>query len=273
MGDLHKKEKEMPSKYIKAWEEIFGEQERIKDILRQVRSGKTVKIPARILKRYGRRKSWYGKIILSRKGKIKSTNAAHINALKSILKSHLEPREKIECILKEENNQLTLYLSRPSYSIPEPENKGIDKPEEEPITDEKLGNFYILVSRFEKDLREFIKQRLGSGYVKRLRNEMPKLVEEWERLRKKDEEWGIEPEKDLINYATIGNYIEIIRRYSRLFTSSPQELSDVETKLRDFANYGRNPLMHCRTITYKKYFSAKSAIDYLKKWMERKTKT
>lgn len=197
---------------------------------------------------------------------------AHINALESILKSHLEPREKIECTLKEENNQLTLYLSRPSYSILEPENKGMDKPKEESITDEKLGNFYILVSRFEKDLREFIKQRLGSGYVKRLRNEMPKLVEEWERLRKKDEEWGIEPEKDLINYATIGNYIEIIRRYSRLFTSSPQELSDVETKLKDFANYGRNPLMHSRTITSKKYFSAKSAIDYLKKWMERKTR-
>jgi len=79
---------------------------------------------------------------------------------------------------------------------------------------------------------------------------MPKLVEEWERL-KKDEKWGIEPEKDLINYATIGDYIDIIRRYSRLFTGNLRELSDVETKLRDFANYGRNPLMHCRTITRK----------------------
>ena len=78
---------------------------------------------------------------------------------------------------------------------------------------------------------------------------MPKLVGEWEHRRKTDEEWGIEPEKDLINYATMSDYFEIIRRYSRLFTRSSQERSDVETKLRDFANYGRNPLMHCRTIT------------------------
>jgi len=261
----------MSSKYIKAWEEIFGGQEKIKDILERVRSGKTEKIPASILRRYGQRKSWYGKIILSREGVIKSTGAAHINALGRILQSHLEPEEKIECILREENNQLTLYLNRPLQPIPEQKIKGKDIREEKPITDEELGDFYILVSRFEKDLREFIKQRLGSGYVKRLKNEMPKLVEEWERLRKKDEEWGIESEKDLINYATIGDYIDIIRRYSRLFTSNPRELSDVETKLRDFANYGRNPLMHCRTITRKKYFSAKSAIDYLKKWMERKT--
>jgi len=189
------------------------------------------------------------------------------------LQSHIGPKEKIECIVREENGQLTLYLSRSSKSIPERNIKrkrpgGVG---EKRITDEELGDFYILVSHFEKDLREFIKQRLGSKYAKRLRNDMPKLVEEWEYLRKKDEEWGIEPEQDLINYATIGNYIEIIRRYSRLFTSSPQELSDVETKLRDFANYGRNPLMHCRTITPQKYFSAKAAVNYLKKWIERKT--
>ena len=259
----------MPSKYIKAWEEIFGGQERIKDALKRVRSRGTVEVPASILRRYGRRKAWYGKTVLSGEGIIKSTGAAHVNALGRILQSYLEPEEKIECIVREENGQLTLYLRRP---IPEPTTKR-EKPEkvkEERITDEELGDFYILVSRFEKGLREFIRQKLGKKYIKRLRKEMPKLVEEWERLRKKDEEWGIEPEKDLINYATIGNYIEIIRRYSRLFTCSPQELSDVETKLRDFANYGRNPLMHCRTVDQQKYYSAKAAINYLKKWMERR---
>jgi len=85
----------MPSKYIKAWKEIFEEQEKIKDILERVRSGKTEKIPASTLRRHGQRKSWYGKIILSREGVIKSTGAAHINALGRILQSHLEPEEKL----------------------------------------------------------------------------------------------------------------------------------------------------------------------------------
>lgn len=264
----------MPSKYVKAWDEIFGGQEGIKDVLKQVRSGGVIGVPAGILRRYGRRKGWYGRIVLSGKGVVKSTGAAHVNALGRILQSHIEPKEKIECVVREENGQLTLYLSRSSESIQKRkikrERRG-EESEEKGITDDDLGDFYILVSRFEKDLRKFIKQKLGSKYTKRLRNDMPKLVEEWEHLRKKDEEWGIEPEKDLINYATIGNYIEIIRRYSRLFTGSPQELSAVETKLRDFANYGRNPLMHCRTITLQKYFSAKAAVNYLKKWIERKT--
>ena len=253
----------MPSKYVKAWEEIFEGQGGVQEVLKRVRSGEIISVPADILRRYGRRKGWYGRVILSGEGIIKPASAAHVNALRSILQSHIGPKEKIECIVREENGQLTLYLSRTSESPPVP------KPEEKRITDEELGIFYIRISRFEKDLREFIKQRLGRSYIKRLRNDMPKLVGEWEHRRKTDEEWGIEPEKDLINYATMSDYFEIIRRYSRLFTRSPQERSDVETKLRDFANYGRNPLMHCRTITPQKYFSAKAAVDYLKKWMER----
>jgi len=259
----------MTSKYVKAWKEIFEGQGGVQEVLKRVRSGEIISVPADILRHYGQRKGWYGRVILSGEGIIKPASAAHVNALRSILQSHLGPKEKIECIVREENGQLTLYLSRPSPPIPGPKIKKGKKSEEERITDEELGDFYILVSRFEKDLREFIKQRLGRSYIKRLRIDMPKLIEEWEHLRKKDEEWGIKPEKELINYATIGDYIEIIRRYSRLFTGSPQERSDVETKLRDFANYGRNPLMHCRTITPQKYFSAKAAVDYLKKWMER----
>ncbi len=78
---------------------------------------------------------------------------------------------------------------------------------------------------------------LGHKYIKRLKNELPGLVEEWIKRRRLDEEWGIEPEKGLINYATIGEYILIIQKYSKLFVNNPQELAYVETKLRDFANF------------------------------------
>jgi len=42
---------------------------------------------------------------------------------------------------------------------------------------------------------------------------MTKLVEKWEHRRKTDEEWGIEPEKDLINYATM---IDYFRNYKKI---------------------------------------------------------
>ena len=141
---------------------------------------------------------------------------------------------------------------------------------EMPLTEQELGEFYLKVIHFEKELREFIKHMLGHKYIKRLKNELPGLVEEWIKRRRLDEEWGIEPEKDLINYATIGEYILIIQKYSKLFVNNPQELAYVETKLRDFANFGRNPLMHCRTINRQNIIICDAAIKFLRGWMSRK---
>jgi len=144
---------------------------------------------------------------------------------------------------------------------------------ETPLTEQELGEFYLKVSNFEKELRDFIKDMLGHKYIKRLKNELPGLVEGWMKRRKLDEEWGIEPEKELINYATIGEYILIIRKYSKLFVDNQQELAYVETKLRDFANFGRNPLMHCRTINRQNIILCEAAMKFLKGWMSRKARS
>ena len=65
--------------------------------------------------------------------------------------------------------------------------------------------------------------------------------------------------------------MQIIRKYSRIFAESNEELSTGITKLKDFTNYGRNPLMHCRTLDLKKYYTTEAAVDYLQEWIKRRT--
>lgn len=135
---------------------------------------------------------------------------------------------------------------------------------------EDLGAFYIMISSLERQLREFIKQKIGKGWMRRVRNELPDVAERWEEKKAKDEKWGIDPEEDLINYADLGDYVQIIKKFKRLFTDSDQNLSYITTRLVEWYNYGRNPIMHSRTVNMEKYYTTKSAIKYLEQWMSRK---
>ena len=135
----------------------------------------------------------------------------------------------------------------------------------------ELGDFYILVSSLERELREFIKKKLGKGWIKRIEKDIPNIVKNWEEKRKKDEEWGIEPEQDLMNYADLGDYIQIIKKFKRMFADSDEDLGDTITHLKIWYNQGRNPIMHSRTVNKQKYFTTKSAIEFLKQWMNRKS--
>ena len=141
------------------------------------------------------------------------------------------------------------------------------------LSPEDLGNFYLLISSFERELRGFIKEMLGKGWLKRLRNDLPSIVNRWKDREKRDKRWGINPEAELINYADSGDYIEIIRRYKRIFTESDDELSDVITQLKIFTNYGRNPLMHCRSLDQQKYYTTQSAVNFLREWIKRRCHT
>jgi len=141
------------------------------------------------------------------------------------------------------------------------------------LSPEDLGNFYLLISSFERELRGFIKEMLGKGWLKRLRNDIPSIVNRWKDREKRDKRWGINPEAELINYADSGDYIEIIRRYKRIFTESDDELSDVITQLKIFTNYGRNPLMHCRSLDQQKYYTTQSAVNFLREWIKRRCHT
>lgn len=132
---------------------------------------------------------------------------------------------------------------------------------------EELGDFYILISSFEKEIRELIKEKLGKGIYKRLKNELPHLISEWEKRKIMDQSWGIPPEKEMINYSLLTEYMEIIRKYKNMFTSGDEEMNMVLNQLKQFATFGRNPLMHCRTLTLQKYYTTISSVNYLKEWM------
>ena len=43
----------------------------------------------------------------------------------------------------------------------------------------ELGNFYILISDFERQLREVIKEKLGKGWIKRIENDLPNIFKNW----------------------------------------------------------------------------------------------
>lgn len=138
------------------------------------------------------------------------------------------------------------------------------------IDPEELGEFYFLVSNFERQLRDFLKEKLGKGWVKRIENDLSNIVNGWEEKRKKDERWGIDSEKDFMNYADLGDYIQIIKKYRNMFSNGDDELGEIITHLKIWYNHGRNPIMHARTVDKQKYYTTNSAIQFLLEWMSRK---
>lgn len=138
------------------------------------------------------------------------------------------------------------------------------------LTFEELGNFYIQVSKLERQLRQFIQKKLGKGWMKMIENDISNVAEGWKEKKQKDDYWGIEPEEDLMNYADLWDYIHIIEKYNRMFSDRNDELGEIITQLKIWYNQGRNPVMHSRTVDDQKYYSTMSAIQYLHKWMDRK---
>lgn len=136
---------------------------------------------------------------------------------------------------------------------------------------DELGVFYITVSSLERELREFIKEKLGKGWIKRIENDIPNVVKRWKEKEKRDAKWGIDPELDLMNYADLEDYIEIISKFDRMFADNDRDIGNITTQLEIWYNHGRNPLMHSRTVTRQKYDTARSAIDFLKQWMRRRS--
>jgi hypothetical protein len=265
------------SKYNEGWKKIFARVGGFKSVLNRVRRGEVVLIPANEIKRYGSRKNWVGggKVVLSREGVVGSAEkvAAHVRALKNVIPEHIFPGERIKCVIGYRSGQLTLSLRLVSAEVTPVSKVTLLTPEQTPITPslspEESGSFYLLISSFERELRNFIKEKMGKGWIKRLKRELPAIIEKWEKRKNADVKWGIEAEKQLINYADVTDYMQIVKRYGRIFTKSDEELSDVTTHLKDFANYGRNPLMHCRTLDQQKYYTTKSVIDFLKEWIKR----
>ena len=135
----------------------------------------------------------------------------------------------------------------------------------------ELGSFYIMISNFEIELRRFLQTKLGSNWMKILENELHEIPENWKKLERRDKRWGIEPEHNLMNYASFDDYVKIIEKHKRIFSDNAEDLGNILTKLKDWYNHGRNPLMHCRTVNRQKFDTAKSAIQFLEQWIKRKS--
>lgn len=138
------------------------------------------------------------------------------------------------------------------------------------LDSKELGDFYILVSSLERQLREFIKEKLGIGWMKRIENDFPDIARDWEEKSQRDKKWGIEPEKDLMSYADLGDYVQVIKKYKRMFSDGDEDLGSIIAHLQIWYNHGRNPIMHARTVNQQKYFTTKSAVEFLHEWMHRK---
>lgn len=216
-------------------------------------------------------------------------NKNKLNIKKTTIRSHLigmspnHPSSVHQPFLREKHPIFT-YLGGGNYSLNQDSFQIKEKITEDdvPIKDhsigvdtspivsdvEELGDFYVLISSFEKELRYSIRTKLGKGIYKKLEKEMPHLITEWKKRKKTDQKWGIPPEKDLINYSLLTEYMEILRKYKNMFTSGNEELSMVLNQLKQFATFGRNPLMHCRTLTLQKYYTTISSVNYLKEWLK-----
>ena len=139
------------------------------------------------------------------------------------------------------------------------------------LSSEERASFFLVVTEFEVQLRQFMKIKLGNGWETRIKNDLPDIMKNWEDKKRKDGQWGIDPEHDLLNYADLSDYIQIFRKYNRMFFSNDEERGDVESHLKDCYNFGRNPLMHARTLNVEKYHTTLSAIKFLQSWIERRT--
>lgn len=138
------------------------------------------------------------------------------------------------------------------------------------LSSEERMDFFLKVTEFEVQLRQFIKIKLKNRWENRIENDLPEIMKNWEDKKKKDERWGIDPEYDLLNYADLFDYIQIFEKYGRVFFSNDEERGDVESHLKDWYNFGRNPLMHARTVNEEKYHTTLSAMKFLGSWIQRK---
>lgn len=118
-----------------------------------------------------------------------------------------------------------------SSVIEKPQVKEVTPSVTVPVTKTKIlgteltGEFYLLIRDFELNIRDFIIEMLGKGWIKRLENEIPHMVNKWKKRQNEDDEMGIEPEKNLINYADIADYEQIMRRYKKVFLKARRNYS------------------------------------------------
>ena len=261
----------MGSKYDTYWRRKLEQIQRLLDKARK--HGTSQEINVSDLIGVGKRESWYGTVVVSEFGT--KSSMAHTTSLGNVL-------SKSGILGSFENETFRLTVSRGLKLHAELVSPQIDKvtlkpkvrvteitPVEPVRTNVDYGRFYKLIRDFEQEVRSFITEMLGKSWIKRLENDVPAIVRRWKERRDGDIKWGIDPEENLINYANLTDYIQIIERYRKTFSESDRDLGLVKAHFDIFAMKGRNPVMHCRDLSYEGYYSAKGAEKFLRKWIER----
>lgn len=262
----------MTSKYDSYWRQKLGAMRKLLDEARN--SGTSRDIDVSDLSRMGKRQSWYGTVVVSEFGK-KSRSGAHANSLGNVLiKSGVLRSFESQTFRLTVSRELKLHAKLVSPQIDKvtlkPKIRVTEEVPVEPIrTNVDYGRFYKLIRDFEQDVRSLIMEMLGKSWIKRLENDVPAVVKRWKERRDADIKWGIGPEENLINYANLTDYIQIIERYRKTFSESDHDLGLVRAQFDILAMRGRNPVMHCRDLSYEGYFCSKGAERFLRKWIER----
>lgn len=261
----------MGSKYDDHWKQRLDDIRRLLDDA--YKHGESEEIDIGDLASVGERESWYGTVVVSEFGA--KSSMAHTTSLGGVLRrsgvlkgfDHDTFRLTVSRGLKLRAELVSPQIDKVTLK---PKVRVTEETAVEPIrTDVGYGRFYKLTRDFEKDVRSFITEMLGKSWIKRLENDVPAVLERWKERKDADIKWGIEPEENLINYANLTDYMQIIERYRKTFSESDRDLGRVRAHFEIFAMKGRNPVMHCRDLSYEGYYSAKGAEKFLRKWIER----
>jgi len=132
---------------------------------------------------------------------------------------------------------------------------------------EERCEFYDKICDFELELRQFIneelKRKFGDSW---LEQGVPKAIRKnWDRIKRKEEKEGIEPERDVINYALFSDYKEIINHnWDEIFSPCFEDKEKSRVRLEDLNILGRRPVMHVRSISREKFGTAEHAINWVR---------
>ena len=127
--------------------------------------------------------------------------------------------------------------------------------------------FYDKIGDFELELRQFIKEELKRKFGDSwLEDGVPKKIREnWDRIKRREEKEGIEPERDVINYALFSDYKEIIiHNWDEIFNRCFEDEGKLRVRLEDLNILGRIPVMHIRNINREKFGTAEHAVNWLR---------
>lgn len=132
---------------------------------------------------------------------------------------------------------------------------------------EERVEFFDRICDFELEIRQFIeaelKRKFGDSW---LEQGVPEAVRKnWEKRKRNEEKEGIDPERDVINYALFSDYKEIIKHnWDEIFSLCFEDKEKTRVRLEDLNILGRIPVMHVRSINREKFGTTEHAINWVR---------